>query len=143
MGTFGPGPFDNDTGMDFEYDLRVRSNPAERMKFLASALAGLASCDPVEDPDADSTIQQGLAACAIVADKVRSTYYYLREPDDAEDLTLGMIPEIDDPLRNLAIQAVRRALGLAKHPALSPWNTDHAEQSYIYGLGQMIRRLAR
>ncbi|MBD3004801.1 DUF4259 domain-containing protein [Streptomyces sp. 5-10] len=143
MGTFGVGPLHNDTGLDFKDNLAMMSSPAKRLKFIASALAGLASCDPVEDSDAEHTLQEGLGACAVVADKIRNTYYYLREPDDAEDLSLDMIPEIDERMRDLAIQSTRKALGLARHPAMLAWPTVHDEQAYIDELGQLIRKLAR
>lgn len=73
MGTWGPGPFDNDCAADFASEIRSCTDPAARADYLEFTLRGtltdLAKLDELDgDVEFDWGLLHGYAAAAFVAD---------------------------------------------------------------------------
>ncbi|MER6605874.1 DUF4259 domain-containing protein [Streptomyces sp. NPDC000927] len=145
MGTFGTGPFDNDTALDLKDHLAAIPEMTERCEVLTSAMKRLRACDPNLSSPAEvswQVLEEGVAACAVIVDKLHGTYLYLPEAEDDEDLSLDMVPRIDMDLARVALQAMFTALRLAEEPKISSsWMDRQLQEFYAEDLSQLFRKL--
>jgi len=106
MGTWGEGPFDNDTAADWCGELDD-ADPAARGELIRTALTAVASTQGYLDC---SGVEAAIAAAAIVASRLPGgppmTSNYA-----PEFLLAGQSLDLDDDMRELAVRALHRILG--------------------------------
>ena len=105
MGTWGTGPFDNDTAADWAGDFD-EADLAERPAMIRDALT--AAADAEDYLDADDAMA-ALAAAAVVSSAQTNGPQLDDNYGPGPDAVDGL--ELDESLRTLAVQAVTRVLG--------------------------------
>jgi hypothetical protein len=156
MGTWSTGPLDNDTALDFLYNLAAKPTPADREALLLMQLHLLCDFNPshAEHHGGELEIANhiGIAACAVVAMKLAEQgglYPYMwgctPEADDLEDFRVEMLPEVSLPVLCAATGAISIARGLVTHPDLPEWVTNDdatAHATMLEELGDVLYAVA-
>jgi hypothetical protein len=120
MGTLGTGPLHSYTALDL-VDTLVMSESDERHMLLARALTNALLANSVTD-DLHIVLQQGVAACAVIADAMHGKHLYTTEPEDAEDFHLDMV-EVTPELIKLARLCLERTWILRTRPDTPAWRS--------------------
>jgi hypothetical protein len=102
MGTWGPGPFDNDDAADWLRDLE-ETEPSSRSAFIERTLSKLAEMQGYIQVDDG---QAGIAAAAVVALQLpgATSMDLVSRPDSLEALNV----DVDHGLREAALRALDR-----------------------------------
>jgi hypothetical protein len=106
MGSWGDGPFENDTAADWSAELDAAA-PGERAEVIRSALAGATANGDYLDAD---LAQAAIAAAAVVAAQ-RPGGPPLDPAYAPQLISDGIVLELPDEIRELAVAALDRVGG--------------------------------
>lgn len=151
MGTWGTGPLDSDTALDFRHELAMKATPADREELLSFHLEVLAAHEVSHavsrtEGDLDMVLDIAVAGCALIAEKLAGEYLYgyRPDPDDTDgdpEFALEMLPEVSVYLLDAATRAMVTAQALVGHPDLAQWDTDQSASAHRAVLRELSDRL--
>lgn len=140
MHASGTGPLDSAAARDLIARLAATDTRTHAAAILTGAMTGLielAKGAPGLDPAARPAVYaEGLAACAIVADRNLGTYHYLKTPAREDDLRLEQIPAIGPDATVLATATIDAAHKVHGSSLLPPCPRPHvhaADLAFLAG----------
>ncbi len=150
MGTWGAGPLDSDTALDFRQAVTDAPTAQDRYLLLRGRVEELVRYgerlargeegDP-EDLELEAMVVSGVAACALIAEAAAGDYLYGWPPDpqqpDPDGFTLELMPPLTADLVEEAVAAAR----VVRRFCAPTEDEDAAEGEYAAMLDLLVGRL--